>query len=82
MEKLNLKIVYDLENPPFKEYPHCHCDIFYKKESCYGKYDFYFSYKEQDIVDNSAMYDGLTHKNTGKYVYCSECNKRLFKYRE
>lgn len=83
MKKLNLKKVYSLESPPFKECPYCGGDIFYKKESCYGKYEFYFSYnKDDDVVDNSSMYNTLSHKDIGKFIYCDNCNKKLFKYRE
>ena len=82
MEKLNLKIIYDLENPPFEECPYCHCDIFYKKESCYNKYNFYFSYTNNEDVYNDHMVDSLEYKDIGKFVYCAKCEKKLFKYRE
>lgn len=82
MNNLDLKKVYDLQNPPFNKCPLCSCEIFYKKESCYNKYNFYFSYTNNDDICNSHLVDSLKFNDIGKFIYCAKCDKKLFKYRE
>lgn len=78
--KVNLKIEYDLENPPFQKCPYCGCEEFYINEYISGRMRYYLRFDGNE-ADNGAMYEGTTTRPIGVYAYCAECRKRLFKYR-
>jgi len=68
---------------PIDECPYCgHKYSFYTKESYHGttKYEYAFDGNESK-VDNSDQYNKLKC-TVSKYVYCSKCNKRIFKTSE
>ena len=58
--------------------PHCHSDEGYYTKSTYkGKGIFRFNFDGSE-AENGDMYDGLVETQS-KYVYCLNCDKRLFK---
>lgn len=79
--KVDLKTVYDLENPPFQRCPYCGCEEFYTDESISGRTRYYRRY-DGDEADNGSMYEGATTRPIGIYAYCAECEKRVFRYRD
>lgn len=78
--KVDLKTVYDLENPPFQKCPYCGCEEFYIRQRMTGLSRTIYRFDGGE-ADNGEMYSGLRVSNTGIYAYCGECNKKLFRYR-
>lgn len=78
--KVDLKTVYDLENPPFQRCPYCGCEEFYTDEYISGRTRYYQRF-DGDEADNGSMYEGTVTRPIGVYAYCAECEKRLFRYR-
>lgn len=64
-----------------KRCPYCGCEEYYIKQSYSGTCNFYMRFDGKE-ADNTQMYDGSQFKNTSKYAWCSECNRRLFKIDE
>lgn len=62
---------------PIDKCPHCGGDYFFRKDYLSGV-SHYLGSSTDNNVDNSGMYDSLRTK-TGKYWYCNDCGKRLFK---
>lgn len=58
--------------------PHCGSEEYYIKQSYRGtcKYVVRFDGEESE---NGSMYENSSYKNTSKYAWCSDCDKRLFK---
>ena len=79
--KVDLKTVYDLENPPFQKCPYCGCGEFYTNEYVSGRTRYYRRF-DGDETDNGSMYESTTTQPIGIYAYCAECEKKLFKYRD
>ena len=65
-------------NQPYSECPYCGSEEFYTKQKVSGKVTYIQRFDGED-ADNGEMYDMIRHKTVGKYAYCLECNKRLFK---
>ncbi|MEG0668693.1 MAG: hypothetical protein RR460_08690 [Clostridium sp.] len=61
-----------------KNCPYCGSEEYHIKQSYKGtcEYNLRFDGKE---VENGHMYGNSEFKNTSKYAWCNECNKRLFK---
>lgn len=64
-----------------KECPYCGCKTYYIKQHYFGDCHYHFSYnaQEQDSVDNGDMWETASFRNTSKYAWCSNCDKKLFK---
>lgn len=61
--------------------PYCGGETYYIKQHYYGDCRYFFSFDErkQMYVDNGGMWEGATFRNTSKYAWCADCDKRLFK---
>lgn len=79
MGKVDLKIVYPLENPPFEKCPYCGCEEFYINQRAQGNLEYHYRF-DGDEADNGELHEPLSYTNIGKFAYCSECSKRLFRY--
>lgn len=63
---------------PIDKCPHCGSNYgYYTKDYIVGKCNYNFHFDGSEAY-NGAMYDGLLHR-FGKYAYCTNCNKRLFR---
>lgn len=63
--------------------PYCGSEKFYIEQSYKGTCSFYMRFDmDNDNVENGEMYSSATHKTIGKYAYCANCFKRLFKVEE
>ena len=80
MKKVDLKTVYSLENPPIRECPHCGSEEFYIKQYAHGNIEYHYRFDGEE-GENGELHEPLSYTDTGKFAYCSECHKRLFKYR-
>ena len=78
MNKLDLKNVYNIQSPPISECPYCNCNIFYKNVRAGGRTQLYFNAKGK--IDNN-FYKNIVLFSIGKFVYCANCHRKLFKYR-
>ena len=56
--------------------PFCGCDTFYSKDYITGATITYHRYDGKE-TENGQMYEHVKH-TTGKYAYCTDCDKRLF----
>jgi hypothetical protein len=66
---------------PIDKCPHCGSDSgFYTKDYVCGSTRYYQRFDGTE-EDNSEFYSPLEHRQ-GKYAYCSDCNKRIFKMNE
>lgn len=66
---------------PIDKCPHCGSDYgFYSKDYVCGSTRYYQHFDGTE-EDNSEFYSPLEHRQ-GKYAYCSDCDKRLFKMNE
>jgi hypothetical protein len=66
-----------------KACPYCGCEEFYIKQRFHGTC--YFRFTCEDITGeglNDDMHDNAEYVNTSKYVYCSDCNKKICKIDE
>lgn len=64
-----------------KKCPYCGSEEYYIKQSYRGTCNYYMRFDGGE-ADNALMYDNSQFKNTSKYVWCSECNRKLFKLDE
>lgn len=51
---------------------------FYVKERYTGTCNACFR-TDNEVPDNTEMYDAATHKLTSKFVYCADCNCKVCK---
>lgn len=66
---------------PIDRCPYCgSSEGYYSKDYMYGPSRCYRNYNGEEAY-NGEMYDSL-NQNQGKYAYCAECHKRLFKMSE
>ena len=79
--KVDLKTVYQLENPPFQKCPYCCYDEFMTKEYISGYTHYYYRF-DGDEADNGEMYEDTTMRPVGVYAYCAKCGKKLFPYKD
>ena len=64
--------------PPITKCPHCGNDYdFYTKDYIQGSCHYNYRFNGFPTC-NGEMYENTTRKS-GKYAYCGECDKRLFK---
>lgn len=57
--------------------PNCGSEHYYVKMNFSGSGNFNYRFDGKE-ADNSEMHDGIRY-SYGKFAYCVECNKRLFK---
>lgn len=60
-----------------KSCPYCGSEEFYIKQSFTGTCNFNLRFDGKD-TENGEMHENTEYKNTSKYAWCRECNKRLF----
>lgn len=83
MAKADLKTVQDLYSPTLKECPYCGCETFYYKQFMSGTCIYYERYDGDNAnVDNSTMHDNLSYRPVGKFAYCEDCDKRVFRFKK
>lgn len=61
-----------------KSCPYCGSKVYHIKQSFKGTCTFRIRFDGEE-TDNGDIHDYAKYKNTSKYAYCDECNKRLFK---
>lgn len=60
----------------FKECPFCGSESYYMKQSYKGTCYYYINFDGSD-ADNTETHGGAEYKNTSKFAFCSECNKKI-----
>lgn len=59
--------------------PYCGNEEFYVKQSFKGTCDYNMRFdRNNGNVENGDMWQNAEMKDTSKYAYCNDCNKRLF----
>lgn len=83
MAKADLKTVQDLYNPTLEKCPYCGSEEFYYKQfmSGTGRYNARFDC-DYDKVENGDMHENLNYKPIGKFAYCNECDKKVFRFKK
>lgn len=67
-----------ISKSPIDKCPYCGSDIgYYTKERVHGSVHYNYNYDGSE-ADNGEMYDMLTYSG-GKYAYCLNCDRQLFK---
>jgi hypothetical protein len=64
-----------------KKCPSCGSEEYYIKQSFTGTCNFRLRFDGKE-TDNGDMHDNTQYKNTSKYAYCNDCNKKLFELEE
>ena len=60
------------------ECPYCgNNKEYYTKDFVSGRVNYEYRFDGEE-ADNTGVYDSLRH-TSGKYAYCSDCEKRLFR---
>lgn len=79
--KADLKTVQDIESLSITECPYCGYDEYYirYRYSGEGVYRYRFDGEE---VENGDMYDCLQDKVVGKFAYCCNCEKKIFRIKD
>ena len=81
MGKVDLKTIQDLNNPTINECPYCGCDVFYYKQHMVGNGYMYMRFDKEE-TDNGDMHEPLRYTPIGKFAYCHDCDKRVFRFRK
>lgn len=63
---------------PIKECPKCGGKMFTVRQKISGIGEYYVDLETGEI-EGSDLHAALKYRNTGKYVTCTDCGKRLFK---
>lgn len=79
--KVDLKTVQDTDNPIIKKCPYCGCETFYTNHAIKGKIRTFARYDGEEAANNE-MYDGIDHILLGKFAYCADCNKKVFRFKK
>lgn len=79
--KADLETVQDLYNPNIEECPYCGCKEFYYNQSMTGRGRMNARYDGKE-TDNGEMHECLNYKTIGKFAYCYECDKRVFRFKK
>lgn len=81
MEKVDLKTVHSLNNPPMTECPFCGGKEFFIHQYASGSLEYYYHF-DGEVAENGDLHQGLNYTDKGKFAYCAECRKRLFRYKD
>lgn len=65
--------------PDIDKCPFCGNDEYAAREYVQGVIMYRMRFDGEESDNNSTLYDALTTKRISKYVYCTKCNKRLFR---
>ena len=60
------------------ECPHCGHNEWYRKQRVKGEIIFRERFDGKE-TENFEMYDGISHRDTSKFAYCSKCHKKIGK---
>lgn len=80
MKKVDIKMVYSIENPPLNKCPYCGSEEFYINQSVSGKVEYHYRF-DGEVAENGELHEPLNYTDIGKFAYCSCCRKRLFRYK-
>ncbi|MFQ7583792.1 MAG: hypothetical protein ACLRMW_06390 [[Clostridium] symbiosum] len=81
MKKVDLKIVHELEKPPFEKCPYCGSEEFYINQYVSGYVEYHYRF-DGDNGENGELHEPLKYADKGKFAYCAECRKKIFRYRK
>lgn len=65
-------------NFPIERCPNCGGTTIVIKQRILGYGEYYVDLETEEI-EASELHSGLTYRNTGKWVTCADCGRRLFK---
>lgn len=80
MKKVDLKIVYPLENPPIEKCPYCGGEEFCIIQRVSGTVEYHYRFDGEE-GENGELHEPLNYTDIRKFAYCPSCRKRLFRYR-
>lgn len=80
MKKVDLKIVYPLEKLPIKKCPYCGSEEFYINQRVSGKVKYHYRFNGEE-GENGELHEPLLYTDIGKFAYCTECGKRVFRFK-
>lgn len=80
MKKVDLKTVYSLAKPPVEKCPYCGSEEFCINQRVSGYVEYHYRF-DGDEGENGELHEPLNYTDTGKFAYCTDCRKRLFRYR-
>ena len=61
--------------------PYCGGEEYYIKQSYKGNCEYILRF-DGDEAENGDIHQGAQYKNTSKYAWCQNCDKRLFQFEE
>ncbi|WP_026884287.1 hypothetical protein [Clostridium akagii] len=61
--------------------PYCGSEEYYIKQSYTGTCNYNIRF-DGKVAENGEMWEEAQFKNTSKYAWCNECDKKLFKIDE
>lgn len=80
-DRVDLKTVHDMNDPDISECPYCGHDEYYIKMHysgngiCRHRFD-------GESAENGDLYDCLNNTIVGKFAYCCNCDRRIFRIHE
>lgn len=80
-KKIDLKTVQDVGSPDIAECPYCGCEEFYVRVRYSGEGAYRYRFDGGD-THNEDMYDCLRYTTIGKFAYCCDCEKKIFRIKE
>jgi len=81
MPKADLKTKQLLFKPTIKECPHCGCEEYYYKQHVVANV-IHFRRFDGAEIDNGDIRENLIYKPQGKFAYCCNCDKKVFRFKK
>ena len=80
-KQIDLSTVQDINEPNISECPYCGYSEYYVnyRYSGVGIYRYRFDGEE---AENEDMYDCLRNTTIGKFAYCCNCHKKIFRIKD
>lgn len=79
--KVDLKTVNEITEPSLTECPYCGYDEYYIKVHYSGTGICRLRF-DGDLAENGDLYDCLKDTIVGKFAYCCNCDKRIFRIKD
>ena len=80
-KKVDLTKVHSIDEPDIEKCPYCGNDEYYMRVRYSGEGIYRYRF-DGEAAGNEDMYDCLRDKPIGKFAYCCNCDKRIFRIKE